>query len=112
MRKHEPANTAVLMGIPYFISRRSSSSSSSAFPVRSLGFNIFGVQLLRMWPVFLFLFLFFVFWFFFNPAIEVITFRRRGWCILGVFLMPAFTCLGHECQNVLSPCDGMHVCID
>ena len=28
--------------------------------------------------------------------------------MLGVFLKPAFICLGHECQVVYSPCDGMH----
>ena len=48
----------------------------------------------------------------FNLTIEVVTFRLRGWCMLGVFLLPAFTRLGHECQNLLSPCDGMHVCTD
>ena len=48
----------------------------------------------------------------FNPTIEVITFRLRGWCILGVFLLPAFTHQGHECQDLLSPCDGMHVCTE
>ena len=49
---------------------------------------------------------------FFNPTIEVVTFRLRGWCMLGVFLLTAFTCLGHECQNLLSPCNGIHVCTD
>ena len=34
------------------------------------------------------------------------------WCMLGVFLLLAFTRLGHECQDLLSPCDGMHVCTD
>ena len=29
----------------------------------------------------------------------------------GFFLL-AFTRLGHDCQDLLSPCDGMHVCID
>ena len=48
----------------------------------------------------------------FNPAIEVVTFCLRGWCMLGVFLLPAFTCLGHGYQDLLSPCDGMHVCKD
>ena len=43
----------------------------------------------------------------FNPTIEVVTFRLHGWCMLGVFLLPAFTHLGHECQDRLSPCDGM-----
>ena len=46
---------------------------------------------------------------FFNPTIEIVTFGLCGWCMLGV-LLPAFTCLGHECQNLLSPCKGMHVC--
>ena len=32
--------------------------------------------------------------------------------MLGVFLLPAFTRLGHERQNLLCPCDGMHVCTD
>ena len=48
----------------------------------------------------------------FNPTIEVFTFRLRGWCMLGVFLLPAFTRLGHEHQDLLSPHDGMHVCTD
>ena len=33
--------------------------------------------------------------FFLNPAIEVVTFRLHGWCMLGVFLFPAFTRPGH-----------------
>ena len=45
--------------------------------------------------------------FFFNQTTEVITFRLRGWCRLGVFLLPAFTRLGHECQDLLSPREGM-----
>ena len=49
---------------------------------------------------------------FFNPTIKVVTFRLRGWCVLGVFLLPAFTRLGHERQDLLSPCDEMHVCTD
>ena len=32
--------------------------------------------------------------------------------MLGVFLFPVFVRLGHECQDLLSPCDGMHVCTD
>ena len=44
----------------------------------------FLVRFLGMWP-------------FFNPAIEVVTFRLHGWCMLGVFLLL---------------CYGMHVCID
>ena len=55
------------------------------------------VRFLRMWP-------------FCNPTREVVTFRLCGWCMLGVFLLPAFTRLGHECQDLLSRCDGMHVC--
>ena len=50
--------------------------------------------------------------FFFNPTIEVVTFRLCGWCMLGMFLLPAFTRLGHERQDLLSPCDEMHVCTD
>ena len=48
----------------------------------------------------------------FNPTIEVVTFRLHGWCMLGVLLLPAFTHLGHESHNILSLCDGMHVCTD
>ena len=47
-----------------------------------------------------------------NPTIKEVTFRLRGWCVLGVFLLPAFTRLGHERQDLLSPCDEMHVCTD
>ena len=50
--------------------------------------------------------------FFFNPTIKVVTFRLCGWCVLGVFLLRAFTRLGHERQDLLSPCDEMHVCTD
>ena len=57
------------------------------------------VRFLRMWP-------------FFNPTIKAVTFRLRGWCVLGVFLLPAFTRLGRERQDLLSPCDEMHVCTD
>ena len=32
--------------------------------------------------------------------------------MLGVFLLPAFTRLGHEREDLLSPCGGMHVCTD
>ena len=32
--------------------------------------------------------------------------------MLGMFLLPAFTRLGHECPDLLSPCDGIHVCKD
>ena len=32
--------------------------------------------------------------------------------MLGVFLLAAFTRLGHKCQDLWSPCDEMHVCTD
>ena len=47
-----------------------------------------------------------------NPTIEVVTFLLRGWCMLGVFLLPAFIHLVHESQDLLSLCDGMHVYTD
>ena len=68
-----------------------------AFPSYTSGVHHFWVRFLRMWL-------------FFNPTIKVVTFRLRGWCVLGVFLLPAFTRLGHERQDLLSPCDEMHVC--
>ena len=49
---------------------------------------------------------------FFNPTIEVVTFRLRGWRMLDVFVVLAFTRLGHECQGLLSLCDGIHVYMD
>ena len=55
------------------------------------GSPTFWVRFLRMWP-------------FFNPTIKVVTFHLRGWCVLGVFLLPPFTRLGHERQDLLSPC--------
>ena len=45
-----------------------------------------------------------------DPTTEAVTFHLRGWCMLGAFLLLAFTCLGHERQVLLSPCDGMHGC--
>ena len=59
----------------------------------------FWVRYLRMGP------------FYFNPAIEVVTFRLCGWCMLGVFLFPAFT-HSHEWQDLLSLCHGMLMCTD
>ena len=47
-----------------------------------------------------------------NLTIEVATFRLRGWCMLGVLLLPAFIRVGYECQDLLNQCDGMHVCRD
>ena len=41
-----------------------------------------------------------------NPTIEVVTFHLHGWC------MPPFIHTGHECQDLLSPCNEMHVCTD
>ena len=70
-----------------------------AFPSYISGVHHFWVRFLRMWPIF-------------NPTIKVVTFHLCGWCVLGVFLLPAFTCLGHERQDLLSPCDEMHVCTD
>ena len=49
-------------------------------PAISLGFTILGD-----------IFAYVTVLFFFNPTIKVVTFRFRGWCVLGVFLLPAFT---------------------
>ena len=68
----------------------------------SLGFTIFGETFVYVTVFVLFL----------NPAIEVVTFRLRGWCMLGVFLSPAFTRLGHEYQDLSGPCDGMYTSTD
>ena len=62
------------------------------FPSYISGVHRFWVRFLRMWP-------------FFNPTIKVVTFCLHGWCVLRVFLLPAFTRLGHERQDLLSPCD-------
>ena len=78
------------------------SSSSSVLPVIYLGFTIFR-------EIFAYVAFFF---FFFNPAVEIVTFHLCGWCMLALFLLPAFSHLGHECQDLLSPCDGMLVCTD
>ena len=69
------------------------SSSSSAFPAISLGFTIFG-------------------WDFcvcdrFNPTTEVAGFRLHGWCTL----LLAFTCLVHECQDLLSLSVWWNACV-
>ena len=58
-----------------------------AFPSYISGVHHFWVRFLRMWP-------------FFNPTFKVVTFLLRGWCVLGVFLLPAFTRLGHERQDL------------
>ena len=78
---------------------RVSLSSFSAFPAIFLRFTILD-------EIFAYVTVFF------NPTIEVDTFRHRRWCMLGVFLLPAFTRPGHECQDLLSPCDGVRVCTD
>ena len=58
-----------------------------AFPSYFSGVHHFWVRFLCMCP-------------FFNPTIKVVTFRLRGWCVLGVFLLPAFTRLGHKRQDL------------
>ena len=73
--------------------------TSSAFPAISLG-------LTRFSEMFVYVTIFFI------RTIQVVTFCLHQWYKLGVFLLLAFTRLGHECQDLLSPCDGMHVCID
>ena len=73
--------------------------TSSLFPVVSLGFIIFGG-----------IFACGTFSFFFNPTIQEVTFRLHGWCMLSALLLPALTGLGHECQDLLSLCDGMSAC--
>ena len=52
------------------------------------------------------------FFFFLIQTIEVVTFSFRGWCMLGVFLLLPFTRQGHKPQDLLSQCDGTHVCTD
>ena len=68
-------------------------------PPRSLGFAILG-EIFAYVTVFLIL------------PIEIVTFRLSGWCMLDVFFLPVFTRLGHERQDLSSPCDGMHVRTD
>ena len=45
-----------------------------AFPSYISGVHHYWVRFLRMWP-------------FFYPTIKVVTFRLRGWCVLGVFFV-------------------------
>ena len=45
------------------------------------------------------------------PLSEVVASCCYGWCILGVFLLLAFTHTGQECQDVFSPNDWMHACL-
>ena len=48
-------------------------------------------------------------WSYFNPPI-----LPPSWMVHAGnnLLLPAFTCLGHKCLDLLSLCDGMHVCTD
>ena len=63
-----------------------SSSSSSAFPAIPLGFTNLG-------EIFAYVTVF-------HLTIEVVTFRFHAWCMLSVFLLLAFTHLGHEYQDL------------
>ena len=67
-------------------------------PARPLGFTILGKTFAYVTIL--------------NPTTEVVTFRLPGWCMLDVILLPAFTRLEHERQDLLSLCDGMHVRTD
>ena len=96
IHRHENRNDVAPVHLPLFLFF---ASPSSAFPSYISGVHHFWVRFLRMRP-------------FFNPTIKVVTFRLRGWCVLGVFLLPAYTRLGHERQDLLSPCNEMHVCTD
>ena len=76
----------------------SSSTSSSAFLAISRGLAILG-------EIF--------------ASVVVFLSNLRGshipssWMVHGrCVLLPAFTRLGHECQDLLSVCDRMHVCTD
>ena len=60
-------------------------------PDISLGFTILGE---------IFAYVTFFFFFFLNPTIEVVTSCLHGWCMLGVFLLSAFTHLGHKCHDL------------
>ena len=96
----------------YKVSTRTGwSSVSILFHLLLLHSQVRSLRLTILGEIFAYVTVFF--WFFFlNPTIEVVTFRLRGWCMLGVSLLPAFTCLGHECHDLLSTCNGMHVCTD
>ena len=50
--------------------------------------------------------------FFFKESIQVVTFRLRGKCMVGVFLLPVFSQLGYDRRDLCSPSNGMHVCTD
>ena len=95
--KTRPRPKTVILPIKKSINQ--SSSSSSAFPAISLGFTVLLLALLRsqldLWGSAFFGEIF-AYVTVFNPTNEVVTFRLRGWCMLGMFLLPAFTRLGHE----------------
>ena len=67
--------------------------------VKEFFFFFFCVPQLYLWGS-LFLGEIFAYAFFFNPTIKVVTFCLRGWCVLGVFLLPAFTRVEHEHQSM------------
>ena len=92
----QPTNNNKLQADSYH--GRAISSCSSAFLAISLGFTILG-------EIFAYVTIF-------HPTTEVATFCLCGWCMLGVLLLLAFTHLGHECQDLLSPCNGMLVRTD
>ena len=91
--------------------KRDSNPGSSALEADALPLGQRGsiwVTILRMCPVFVVVVVCLFVWDFFF----FLTFRLCGWCMLGVFLLLAFTLLTHGCQDLLSPCDGMHACTD
>ena len=102
----------------------SSSSSSSSFPGKdrvcgASGFSssAFSAGALELLDDFFFFFFFCVSYRLlvvvaFTPTVEVVSFRLRGQCALGMSLLLTFTCLGHECQGILSPCDRTQACTD
>ena len=80
---------------------------TSAFPSYTSGVHHFGGDFSACDRVFfVLLLLLLLLLFFLNPTTEVVTLRLRRWCMLGVFLLSAFTRLGLECQDLLSPCDA------
>ena len=71
------------------------------FPAISVGFTILS-------DIFAYVTGFFGFFFF---VFSIQPFIPSSWMgMLSVFLLPAFIRLGHECQDLVSPCDEMHVC--
>ena len=99
------------------------SSSSSAFPAISLGFTILG-------EIFAYVTVFYSkhrgshipsswmvhdgwdFFFFWGGGVVCLFFFGGGGLVFLLLLLPAFTCLGHERQDLWSPCDGTHMCTD